>query len=675
MMLYLHRRSASGPAREGQPPAPSGQRWAQSATAPAGGATAPAGSLPARTAAIGPATASAPASLPQRRWRNDAYPVGEAFLGSLEQDSGYKLQVQLTSLGAAIRTVKLTDYFTTVADKKRHGRDPATYEQAVLQDKNLKGHYSLMNPVGLGGRWTYALATEQIGLMADHVWLDVSGPRWQAGPVGTDADGTQQVTFASEVYRDGQPYLRLLKRYSLRKNSYSIGVHLQVVNLTDQAVEVKVRQLGPTGVPREDVQADRRALAWGHYLKGDLKVSKASISETGKMPLGLDAGKRLGRSDGPDPVAWVGLSNKFFAALAYVLPRESQTLAAPQAKAEFFRSALEESPTSRTYLAAMDLGPYELADRQAEPEGLSLDLDLFAGPKKRDLFDGSELYRNLHYKETLDFGSCCTWAPLTLGMMWLLDVLHQVTFRNYGLAIILLVGLVRVALHPLTKKSQVSMMGMQKLQPEMARLREKHKDDKAKLNEEMMKLYKQQGTTPILGCLPMALQMPIWIALWTGLSAAVELRQAPLLPFWITDLAAPDTLFSWGNPMTATSWPVVGPLVSFNLLPVLLTVAMAIQQKMTPTTTAPANEAQARTQRQMMYFMTGFFALLFYNAPSGLTLYIMASTFAGVVEQVVIRKHIKKKEALEAAAETRVEIPGGYFRGQRPKKPKGPFRF
>ena len=259
-------------------------------------------------------------------------------------------------------------------------------------------------------------------------------------------------------------------------------------------------------------------------------------------------------------------------------------------------------------------------------------------------------------------------------MMWLLDVFSAVLFHNYGLAIILLVVLVRVALHPLTRKGQASMAKMQKLQPELQSIREKYKDDKAKLNEEMMKLYKSQGATPMLGCLPMFLQFPIWIALWTGLQAAVELRHAAFLPVWITDLAAPDALIPFGR---AVKIPLIGammgPIQGFNLLPILLAVAMALQQKFMPSPTAGGQ--QARQQRNMMYFFTGFLLLIFYNAPSGLTLYIMASTFAGVAEQYVIRKHIREKEAAEAAVETRVSVPGKRFRGQKPKKPTGPFRF
>jgi YidC/Oxa1 family membrane protein insertase len=256
-------------------------------------------------------------------------------------------------------------------------------------------------------------------------------------------------------------------------------------------------------------------------------------------------------------------------------------------------------------------------------------------------------------------------------MLWLLNALSRVTFGNYGVAILILVVLTRLALHPLTKKSQVAMSKMQKFQPEMQKIREKYKDDKAKLNEEMMKLYKQSGSTPVLGCLPMFLQMPIWVALWTALSASVELRHAGFLPFWITDLSAPDELFLFGRVILI---PLIGTSIwAFNLLPILLAVAMGLQQKFTPTSTPSSDPQQARTQKIMMYFMTGFMLLIFYNQPSGLNLYIMASTFAGVAEQYVIRKHIRERDAAEAAGETRVSV-GKAFRDQRPKKPKGPFR-
>jgi len=319
------------------------------------------------------------------------------------------------------------------------------------------------------------------------------------------------------------------------------------------------------------------------------------------------------------------------------------------------------------------LGPYEI-DAGATR---AVTLDVFAGPKKRDLFSKNPRYDALAYRETLDFRSCfCTFSWLALGMMWLLNALALAAFGNFGLGIILLVVLVRLVLHPLTKKGQVSMSRMQKLQPEMQKLREKYKDKKDKLNQEMMALYKTQGVSPLFGCLPMLIQLPIWIALWSGISASVELRHAAFLPVWITDLAAPDQFISFGGKVLTVPLigGMIGPVRSFNLLPILLCVAMYFQAKSTQMGGAAASPQQESTQRMMKFMMPAMMLLFFYNAPSGLTMYIMTSVFGGVAEQYVIRKHIRQKDAADAAAETTVAIPGKHFRGQKPKKPKGPFR-
>jgi YidC/Oxa1 family membrane protein insertase len=223
-------------------------------------------------------------------------------------------------------------------------------------------------------------------------------------------------------------------------------------------------------------------------------------------------------------------------------------------------------------------------------------------------------------------------------------------------------------------------MRMQKLTPKIAKIKEKYADDKDTQQKEIMQLYKQAGATPILGCLPMFLQMPIWIALWSSLNAAIALRHENFLPFWLTDLASPDALFSWSTPINI---PLIsnlaGPITSFNLLPILLCIAMYLQTKINPSMAAAAggggaSSDQAKQQAKMMkYFMPAFLLLIFYNAPSGLTLYIMTSTFAGVAEQQIIRRHIAKREEADEQAETKVLAPGKRSRNSRPKKPKGPF--
>jgi YidC/Oxa1 family membrane protein insertase len=239
---------------------------------------------------------------------------------------------------------------------------------------------------------------------------------------------------------------------------------------------------------------------------------------------------------------------------------------------------------------------------------------------------------------------------------------------NYGIVIIILVFLIRLVMHPLTKKSQVSMSKMSKLGPQVEELKKKYGDNKAELNKRTMALYKEQGASPIIGFLPMLVQMPIWIALYSAIYASVALRGAAFLPVWITDLAAPDALFRF----PAVTLPLFGTLDALNLLPILMGVAFYLQQKLTPTQASPDPQV-AQQQKIMMIMMPVMFPLMLYKAPSGLNLYIMASTFAGVIEQYVIKKHIQEKEQAESLG--LVDVTSKTGGKVKKKKPKPFFRF
>lgn len=654
------------------------------ATAPSATSSAPS-SAPARPAArttthpMSPETASAPA--PSVTWFGTRAAGGEYSIGGLEPN-GYLLQLQLSSLGGGIYTAKLADYFVTVADRQLYRKDPAGYDAArAAQPDKYKGHYSVLNPMPGRGEPLLPLATRGLtveiegrpdaGLVLD----DLDSRHWALEELSSDRIRLAYVLYRGENWEQARsnPILKLTKTYQLAKGDFSVTASLKVENLSDLRLKVSLDQLGPTGVPREDPRRDNRRVVYGRLSLEDRKVrvTAKAAKELGSMQLGQEI--TLGSSNEQKPLLWVGQLDKFFGAIMYLLPETPGQLYSPSWKAQFYVLAAPEGPhpQSRTFVTGM-----RIPELQLPPGGPAreLRLDFFVGPKKRDLFSDAsaphakELYTQLNYLGTIEFGGC-SWAPLTLGMMWLLQALSKATLGNYGVAIILLVFLVRIALHPLTKKGQVSMMKMQKFTPQMQKLREKYADDKAALNRETMQLYKQQGATPLLGCLPMVLQMPIWIALFTALNVAVELRHAAFLPVWITDLAGPDALFTWP---AAYSIPLFGN--TLNLLPILLTVAMFFQTKMTPqmTPTASASPDAARQQKMMQYMMPVMMLFLFYNTPSGLTLYIMASTFAGVAEQAVIRRHIRVREAAAAAAETTIEMPGKAARASRPKKPKGP---
>jgi YidC/Oxa1 family membrane protein insertase len=174
-----------------------------------------------------------------------------------------------------------------------------------------------------------------------------------------------------------------------------------------------------------------------------------------------------------------------------------------------------------------------------------------------------------------------------------------------------------------------------------------------------MQIYKEEGVNPagqFLSCLPLFLQMPILGALWTALASAVEMRHAAFDPWWIKDLAGPDALISWADKYPhGVSIPLLsfltGPVNSFNLLPILMGISQLLQMKYMPRVTTgpgavsgPAAE-QMEQQRKMMMWMSGIFVFMFYNQPSGLNLYWMASNVFGILEQWRIRKHIADVES------------------------------
>ncbi|MFW6133470.1 MAG: membrane protein insertase YidC, partial [Planctomycetota bacterium] len=665
-----------------------------------------------------PETRPATRRAPRQRWLVwQARRAKQRRIGSLDADSGYLFELELDNRAAGLRTVRLTNYYETVADKRLAAEDPARYARVLAEERQkprdqrkYQGRYRVVTPVAADEGELLSLATDAVTMRTRHAGTVTVNlrktSRWQFAPVREDR-AVLTWRLDRQLHTDPSqpsvvvPYLELRKTYEIAENDYSIKVTLEAVNLLTpenfderdgqtplkrplsdeqrrdleqdaETMEVSLEQSGPVGVPREDPRSDGRHLATGRVVDIQAGTVEAELTARKKFLEKNEAGKRVevGRSGGGEPVVWIGAVNKYFGAMTYLVPPQDEngrTLHAPGYDAKFYFASFAQGCGTGTEV------PFR-AVRPGDDGALRVRYDTFAGPKRRRLFSGEgdlparPLYRKLAYRDTVSTRSCfCAFGWLTRPMMWLLD---QLSFVNYGVAIILLVAVVRLVLHPLTKKGQVSMMKMQKLAPQMQKLKEKHKGDKETLNREMMNLYKQAGATPILGCLPMILQMPIWVALFTGLNSAVELRHAAFLPVWITDLAAPDALIRFGY---GVSLPLIGWTPGLNLLPILVAVAMLLNVKMNPQSQTGAGGDQAKQAKMMMYFMPAMMLFIFYNMPSGLNLYIMTSTFAGVAEQKVIRRHIKQREQEQAQRETTVSMPGKKARSQRPKKPKGPF--
>lgn len=252
----------------------------------------------------------------------------------------------------------------------------------------------------------------------------------------------------------------------------------------------------------------------------------------------------------------------------------------------------------------------------APGQSATITTNIFAGPRDQNVLnDAAQKIAGVN--ETMDYG--WFWF-LAQPMLWALNWLNAFV-HNYGLAIIILTILLRLAMWPLTRKSYTSMIAMQKMQPEMARIQKLYANDKARMQMEMMRLYQTHKTSPMSGCLPMLIQIPIFFALYKALLVSVQMRSAHFL--WISDLAAMDPYF---------------------ILPILMGATMWLQQHLQTASGATAggsNDAVAQTQK-VMKWMPLIFTVMFAWMPAGLVLYWTVSNLFGIMQMYIIRHRIQK---------------------------------
>lgn len=279
----------------------------------------------------------------------------------------------------------------------------------------------------------------------------------------------------------------------------------------------------------------------------------------------------------------------------------------------YFVNALTDEATAtqpqlRTHPVDGGLAAAGLAYKVSSPQ-LELTNKLYYGPKDIEVLKAA----NPRLTTAVDFGWFTFFAyPLLQGLKWFYKYVH-----NFGLAIILLTILVKLITYPLTYKSMKSMKDMQRIQPQLQKLREKHADNKEALNKEMLQLMRANGYNPLSGCLPMLVQMPIFIALYNVLYNSIELYGQPFFG-WISDLSQKDPYF---------------------VTPILLAGVMFLQQKLTPqTATDPA-------QQRMMTMMPVIFGAMMLWLPSGLTLYMLVNSVVSILQQLTINRSISRAAA------------------------------
>jgi YidC/Oxa1 family membrane protein insertase len=387
------------------------------------------------------------------------------------------------------------------------------------------------------------------------------------------------------VFRATSPQgLTLTQTYRFFPDQYRIELTMEVLNGSDAAVEAPfLSRLAGLPPEKKSYYAYVGMLALLGEEREELEVKKPSEEN------------RLAGN-----IQWVAYETDFF--ISAVVPY-------PPSQGSFTATMLPSGQIQGSYMSS----PVSVNAGQTVSAGFQL----YFGPRDLGILKelGVKLDRAVYFGWTDIIA-----RPLLYVLRFFNEYLH-----NYGASIILLTILIKILFWPLTHKSYKSMKEMQKLQPRMAKLREKYKDNREQMNKELMGLYKTYKVNPMGGCLPMVIQIPVFFALFRILGDSIELRHAPFF-LWINDLSAPDRLFQF-----PFSIPFMSPPYGIPMLTLLMGASMFLQQKMTPTPGDP-------TQAKIMMFLPVIFTFMFVNFSSGLVLYWLVNNILSIGQQYRINK-------------------------------------
>ncbi|QNN45260.1 membrane protein insertase YidC [Thermomonas brevis] len=419
-------------------------------------------------------------------------------------------------------------------------------------------------------------ATPASRFVAEAFWRGSDGRELALQPQGEArdialADGTQ--TVQARFVADAGNGLQLQRTYTLSRGSYAVGVRDELVNGGSAAwtgdIERRLERVPPV-VKTGFTNPESFSLSGAAWYSPEDKYKKR------KYPKFVDDGPLNQTVTG----GWIGLSQHYFL-VAWVPQKDQAALYSLGQKGHLYDVAAR--------------GPQVTL---APGQRFASDAVLWVGPKLADRLDATAPGLGL----AMDYG---IFTVLSKPIHWLLTQLHKLT-HNWGWAIVLLVVLIKLALYPLSAAQYKSMAKMRKFQPRIEQLKERYGDDKQKFQMAMLDLYKKEKINPAGGCLPILVQMPVFLALYYVLLEAVELRQAPWIVGWVSDLTARDPYF---------------------ILPVLNAAVMFLTQRMTPTV------GMDPMQKKMMQMMPLVMAVMFAFFPAGLVLYWVTNGALGLLQQ------------------------------------------
>jgi YidC/Oxa1 family membrane protein insertase len=395
--------------------------------------------------------------------------------------------------------------------------------------------------------------------------------------------------------------LNFVRNISLAPDSYIVTISDEIENHGKQTAKANLKvQLSypPVSEPIPTSFVDR-------VFRPQAEVREAVYDLDGSVTR-LPFQKISGLSEKPGAITWTGFSQKHF--FFGVIGKNISGVSLAQEKMG------DAAIVQRLSLSEKVLAPSEKTDCTYQ---------FFIGPKVIAELEraGPEL------REVVDYGSWL--GPIARLLLSILHFFYQI-IPNYGVGIILLTILVKLALFPLAYKSAISMRKLQLVQPKMKEIRDKYKEDKQRMNAEMMALYRTEKVNPVGGCLPILLQMPVFFALYRVFYASIEFRLAPFAG-WVNDLSAHDPYF---------------------VTPVLMTALMWYQTKLTPQPPALDESEAVQAQRAMMKWMPIVFGAIMVFLPSGLTLYFLINALISLIQQVYLNKHMQTHFPLASFAKS-----------------------
>lgn len=394
----------------------------------------------------------------------------------------------------------------------------------------------------------------------------------------TTLDNVQATGHVTFVYESTATGVRIEKQLTFHANSY--------------IVDVALKSTGLTGSVRVGLGTNFGIVEWGEGFIG-------SVGPASRVDDKIEKEVPDSEVERKGAVKWGGLQDKYF--MSVLIPKEGSGVVA--------RKEGEKLVSTAVRMPVDSAGP-------------PVAFQLFAGPKEYDILQSL----GVGLEDTIDFGWFLfgSWDMVRAVAKPIFSVLRSINdyTHNYGVTIILLTVAIKLLFIPLQYKSYKSMKQMQEIQPKVLALQEKFKDDRERLNKELIKVYRDNKVNPVGGCLPMVLQMPVFVALFNILYMTIDLRQAPL-GLWITDLSVQDPYY---------------------ILPIIMGVSMLIMQKIQPTTMDPA-------QAKIMLLLPALMTFLFINFPAGLVLYWLTNNVLSIGQQLVTDRFIFRKRRPQPTSE------------------------